>query len=211
MIAVRDHPSTDLSGRGRRPVIASPAMKRLLITIVAASAAAALLPSAASAAPVCTSVNKGGAAANQKIVVSSCRDYSGYRHREYAVLYIGSASTRAGLCQVSTSTVEVHRNGAPAHWTPGVVQGCNDVLRQNRVGPQVGRARVPARHAAGQDRDVPVLRSAQGRQLRLQPHPELPLNPARHIRDQDVRAASHSSNVGPASVASGPGSAAPAS
>jgi hypothetical protein len=130
-------------------------MKRLLITIVAASAAAALLPSAASAAPVCTSVNKGGAAANQKIVVSSCRDYSGYNHREYAVLYIGSASTRAGLCQVSTSTVEVHRNGAPAHWTPGAVQGCNDVLRQNRSVRKWGALEFP--HVTLQAKTVTCL------------------------------------------------------
>lgn len=118
-------------------------MKRLLFTIAALGAAAVLLPSAASAAPVCTSVNKGGAAANKKIVVSSCRDDAGSWHREYAVLYIGSASTRAAFCQVSTSTVEVYSNGAAAHWTPGVVQGCNDVLRQNRSVRKWGSLEAP--------------------------------------------------------------------
>jgi hypothetical protein len=119
-------------------------MKRLLFTIIAAATAAMLLPSAASAAPVCTSVNKGGAAANKKIVVSSCRDfYSSFQHREYAVLYIGSASTRAAECHVAISTVEVHPNGAPALWRSGGFYGCNDVLRQNQSVRKWGTITIP--------------------------------------------------------------------
>jgi hypothetical protein len=106
-------------------------MKRFILTIAGAATAAALIPATASAAPVCTSVNKGGATAERKIVVSSCRDYSGLRHREYGVLYIGSASTRATDCKLYLSTVEVAPNGAPVHWQLATERYCHSALRSN--------------------------------------------------------------------------------
>jgi hypothetical protein len=70
--------------------------------------------------------------ADRKLVVSSCRDYSGSGHREYAVLYIGRTSTRARLCDVSISTVEVNDAGAPVHWTSGYpLIPCENALRRN--------------------------------------------------------------------------------
>jgi len=105
-------------------------MKRFLIPLIV-GAGVALLPSIASAAPVCTSVNKGGASADRKLVVSACRDYSGHGHREYAVLYIGRTSTRATSCTVSISTVEVDGSGRPVHWTGAMQPRCEDALRRN--------------------------------------------------------------------------------
>jgi hypothetical protein len=107
-------------------------MKRLLVTLVVAAGAVALLPSAASAAPVCTSVNKGGTTADRKLVVSSCRDWTGVAdHREYAVLYIGRTSTAAGSCMVSLNTVEIDEAWVARWWTPGLEIPCNDALRRN--------------------------------------------------------------------------------
>jgi hypothetical protein len=108
-------------------------MKRLLCTLMLAGGAAALLPTAAAAAPACTSVNKGAATADRKLVVSACRDYAFDGHREFAAIYVGRSSTAARTCTIRISTVEVNAAGRPGHWTVGTQQPCvNALAARNR-------------------------------------------------------------------------------